>query len=248
MGWILVEVLRRSLVSTLPIVLWAVGRLGDQNARRPLVQHYLRHEDTTVRSAAALALLRLGEPEALSYCMQCALKQPWPYLALGLAGGRSAVTTLLGVAATDQADATCLIALGLLGDIAAVAMLLTCLANPDLAEPAAKALYLLTAAPLQEEVFVPEPVDEDELFDEEKKKLKAGEPLTTAGGRPPGTTVVRLSQNPRQWQDWWDEHKRGSPRAFAIATARPIHRPACWRAWFRNGAPTSCDSWPMRNW
>jgi hypothetical protein len=160
-----------------------------------------------------------------------------PFLPLGLAGGRSAVTTLLAVAAADQPNAACLIALGLLGDVAAVATLMTCLAKADLAEPAAKALYLITGAPLDEKVFVPEKMDEDELFDEEKKKLKKGEPLTAPGGRRPGSTMVRLSQNPQQWQAWWAEnaarftprirHRHGKPYSPAclLASLASEHSP-----------------------
>jgi hypothetical protein len=55
-----------------PALIWALGRLRERNARVPLFNTYLQHEDDAVRSAAALALLRIGEPQTTTYCLHCA--------------------------------------------------------------------------------------------------------------------------------------------------------------------------------
>ena len=129
-GTELVKVLRATPTDSLSRVIWALGRLREQDARAPLLT-YLQHEDASVCSATALALLRLGDQQALNHCLQLALSQSWPLIPLGLGGNRSAVTVLLDRARAGQAEADCLIALGLLGDASAIATLLAYLTTPS---------------------------------------------------------------------------------------------------------------------
>src|SRR5262249_39607267 len=78
---------------------------------------------------------------------------------------------------------------------------------------AAEALHLITGAALNEEAFVPDKVDEAELFDEEKEAQKAGKAPTGPGGRPAGGMVKRVSQNAEQWKQWWSAREdRFNPR------------------------------------
>src|SRR5262249_4094259 len=124
-----------------------------------------------------------------------------------------------------QAEADCLIALGLLGDASAIATLLAYLTT-HVAESASMALQLITGAQLYEEVFVPDEIDEDELFEDEQERFKQGQLPTRPDGQRFGTTITRLSQNPEDWQKWWTDNKgRFDPR-IRYRNGQP-YSPAC---------------------
>jgi len=197
----LLSAMKRCPSSALPGIVWALGRIAHEPAREPLFD-YLRSEDEPVRAAAALALARMGEPSAVDYCIDQASSSSWPILPLALSGGRSAVTFLTELAKrSDSGD--CLVALGLLGEANSVPLLISRLEQPKLAPSASTALQCLTGAGLYETVFIPDEVDEDELFDSEREQLKQGKPLDRGDGRPFGSTVTRLSQKPDDWNRWW---------------------------------------------
>ncbi len=221
----LLQTLQENSAYSTSTLIWALGRLRERNARAPLFNTYLQHEDEIVRSAAALALLRIDEPQTITYCLRSVREQNWPLLSLGLGGGRSAVSVLREVASTAKPSSDCLIALGLLGDIVAADILLAQLSNAKLAEFAARALNLITGAELYEEVFIPEKIDEDELFGEELEKLKRGEPLYPPG-KEPGTTITRLSQKPEQWHKWWTANKSRFNPQIRYRNGKP-YSPAC---------------------
>lgn len=206
-GSALLQALEQSDTTVKPTLIWALGRLREPKARVPLFNGYLQRDEDSVRAASALALLRLGEPQTLNHCLRQARSQNWPLLSLGLGSGPSAVSVLREVAAGEKATADCLLALGLLGDISAVETLLAQLVKKDRAESAAVALNLITGAGISEEVFIPEKIDEDELFEDELEKLKRGESLTPPGEKPRGTTITRVSQKPDEWRKWWMANK-----------------------------------------
>jgi uncharacterized protein (TIGR02270 family) len=216
----LISAMKRCAAPALPEVVWALGRIGYEPADEPLLD-YLRSEDEPVRSAAALALARMGERRAIDYCLHQAPTNTWPIVALGLAGGRSALAVLTERARSGAGD--CLVALGLLGSPESVPLLISQLEGPEAAAPAAAALQCLTGANLYETVFVSEEVDEDELFQSEREQLKQGKPLARGDGRPYGSTVTRLTQKPEDWNRWWQTNgNRFVPGVF-----------------YRNGGPVS---------
>lgn len=185
------------------VAAWSLGRLREQGGRRALLG-YLIDPDEALASAAAVALLRLGDRQVLDYCLQVADAQPWAYLPLSLGGGPAAAAAVLGHAARGQPDPLCLRALGVFGQVEAVPHLVRALERDDAAEAAAEALNLITGAGLLAEVFVPEPVEEDELFEEELENFRAGKPVTRPDGQPYGATVLRLTRDPEAWRQWWD--------------------------------------------
>lgn len=206
-------------------IIWSIGRVREQYAITPLFNKYLKHEDESICSATALALLRIGDPQTLDHCLCSAHSGNWPFLLLGLGGNRSTAAVLIETATNNKASADCLIALGLFGDISAVDTLLSDFGNADFAESAAIALNLITGAGIYEDFFIPEEIDEDELFEEELEKLKRGESLYPPGEEP-GTTINRLSQKPEDWQKWWVENKSRFNPGIRYRNGKP-YSPAC---------------------
>src|SRR5258705_2212489 len=84
-----------------------------------------------------------------------------------------------------------------------VPILIARLDQPEVAAPAAMALQCLTGAERYETVFIPDEVDEDGLFESEREDLKRGKQPTRGDGRPFGSTVMRLSQQSKVWNQWW---------------------------------------------
>ena len=196
----LLAAMKKCAAPALPELVWALGRIHHEPARARLLD-FLRSEDEPVRTAAALALLRMGEPRAIDYCLDQARSSIWPILPLGLAGGRATLDMLTELAKKSEGG-DYFTALGLLGDPASLPLLMSRLEEP----PAATALYCFTGAGLYEKVFIPDEMDEDELFESEKEQLKQGKPLDRGDGRPFGSTVTRLSQKPQDWHRWFEEN------------------------------------------
>lgn len=217
----LMNAMKRCAASALPEVVWGLGRVPYEPSRGPLLD-YLRSEEEPVRSTAAIALLRMGERKAVDYCIAQAGSHNWPVLPLGFAGGPN-VLALITELVIKNGSADCMTALGLLGDPVSVPLLISQLGQPESAAPAATALQCLTGAGLYETVFVPDEVEEDELFEPEREKLKQGIKPTRGDGRPFGSNVTRLSQNPEDWNKWWAANQM----RFAPGV------------WHRNGGPAS---------
>jgi uncharacterized protein (TIGR02270 family) len=196
----LLSAVRHCATSALPELIWTLGRIAYEPAKGPLLD-YLRSEEEPVRAAAAIALARIGEPSVIDYCLDEAPSKAWAILPLGLAGGRTALGPLTELSKKNS-DAG-IVALGLLGDPVSVPFLISRLEQEDTAPPAAMALQCLTGADLYEAVFVPDEVDEDELFESERERVKQGKTLDRGDGRPFGSNVTRLSQNQDAWTNWW---------------------------------------------
>ena len=192
----------------LPNLVWALGRVGDEPARAAIGPH-LRSDDEAVAEAACRALIRLGDYHAIRHGLLVAQAKPWPTCALGIGGNHTAVNVLSDVVRSDNVSDDALIALGMLGDLGSVVHIYNCLMNPERAMAAAVALQTITGAALYEEVFVPDEIDPDELFDEEREKYEqTGEVPTRPDGQPYGENVIQISVNPQTWREWLDHHKQ----------------------------------------
>jgi HEAT repeat protein len=107
------------------------------------------------------------------------------------------------------------LALGLLGDPAAVPALLKNLRDEPLAERAAMGLHLITGADLFESVDVP--IEEASEPDDDED---AGEPGSVA--QPATVPRQRPIQDPAIWNAWWEDNRRG----FAEGTRYRAGEPA----------------------
>ena len=222
----LLHALKKAPDSVLPTIIWALGRVGGQATHAALLP-LLEHPDDAVRAAAAQSLLRFGETEVISLRISRAPFDGWPVTALGLGGGRNASNVLLNRIKSDGADNDCLIALGLLGHLSALKALYSSLGNEDLARSAATGLYLITGAEIYEEVYVPEEIDEDELFEEELEAYrKEGKVPTKPDGEPFGESIRRLSQNPQDWENWLRENKSRFNPNYRYRLGKP-YSPSC---------------------
>jgi uncharacterized protein (TIGR02270 family) len=187
-------------------IAWACGRIGDGEAKT-LSRNVMVDEDVAVRSAASLALLRLGDHQFVQESLGTGADRSssWPTIAVG--ASRGLVNLILRNVARETPSTDELIALGLLGDVAAVPVLLMHLPQEELAPAAALGLNVITGAELYEKAFIPEVMDEDELFEDEKEQVRKGQPVLRPDGKPYGENVVRLSQKPEDWQSWWTANK-----------------------------------------
>jgi len=135
----LLQALQQNNSQAVSNIIWSIGRVREQYARTLLFNKYLKHDDKSVCSATAIALLRIGDPQTLDHCLRSAHSGNWPLLPLGIGGSRSTAAVLIESATNDKASADCLLALGLLGDISAVDTLLSDLGDADFAESATMA-------------------------------------------------------------------------------------------------------------
>ncbi len=201
-GKLLVQTLKRYTSSQ---VILALGRLRERSAANLLLSN-LRHDDEAICSAAAMALLRIGDMTAVPHCLRIAGESSWSHIPLALGGDRSAVSALAKVAGSGNATADTVLALGMLGDITVIDLLLEKL-DGDLAESAALALDIITGAGICERVFIPDDVEEDDLQDDEKEAFRQGQLPCKPDGSLYGSYVNRLSQSRTEWSAWWGENK-----------------------------------------
>ena len=222
----LLQALNKAPANVLPAVIWALGRVGGQATHASLLP-LLDHLNDSVRKAAAESLLRFGESQVVTRSISRARLDSWPVTAVGLGGGRNAINVLLERAKRGDANNDCLIAMGLLGELSALKVLHSSLENKALARAAATGLYLITGAEIYEEVYVPEEVDEDELFEEELDTYrKEGKAPTKPDGQPFGENIRRLTQNPNDWISWLHENKTRFNANIRYRLGKP-YSPAC---------------------
>jgi len=217
-GAALSSAIKRCAAPALPEIVWALGRIGYEPAKEPLFD-YLRSEEAPIRAAAAIALVRMDDAAAMEYCISQAPSAPWAIAPSGLAGGREAVV-LLTNGAKGKGDS--LLALGLLGEPTAVSFLMSHLEEAEVAPAAAMALQCLTGAGLHEEIFVPDKIEEDELFDAEREELRQGKAPNRGDGRPFGSTVTRLCQDPQVWRQWWLANANRFSTGIRYRGGRPL--------------------------
>jgi hypothetical protein len=187
---------------------WALSRLPGSAVTVDALKGSLGSRSAAVRSAAVLGLLWKSSSLAVQACQRWALDEEWPCVSLALAGNRSALAALRERLATGRGTASSLRAAGLLGDLSTVRMLCEYLGDHELAECAAWALYWIVGAPLQENAFIEEVIQESELFDAERRALRErGEKPRRGDGTPFGRHVRRLSHDRHDWEQWLNRNQ-----------------------------------------
>ncbi|HLU47760.1 MAG TPA: hypothetical protein VK116_06740, partial [Planctomycetota bacterium] len=262
----LLDRLQHGPPESLPAIAYALGRIAEPKARGPLLHLRASSSDASFRREALVALLRLHDPSALVICREEAVgnesrsrsqareeseeKENRPglhldlaaaspadhaRLMLALAGGPDDPQILLRCALASATPATVL-ALGVLGDPAAVPTLLEYLARKETAPAAALGLSLLTGASLIEEVFIPEEIDPDTLSSDERERLERGEPPFPPDHPIPGDRMLRLAEDPVAWREWWREHRSRFEAGARYRGGEPFSAEAVVRVLARAGA------------
>jgi hypothetical protein len=199
---------RSTPASATPAVIRALS-LYDDPAVFDALSSTAEHPDVAVRKEVVLGLLRKGTSNLMQPLHLPAQTDDWPHLALGLGGGRQAASLLRERVEAGKATADTLLALALLGDLTTVRAIHSCLTDEDLSHTAAWALHTITGASLQQAVFVPEAVDEAELFPVELERWRAsGEPPLRSDGQPFGSRVEKMSVDPTAWSNWLTANAR----------------------------------------
>lgn len=189
-----------------PGVIRALGQLQTEDVL-PALRSYLESSDAEVRSNALRALVLAGDERALHQSYLHAQVEDWPHLAMGLAGDRQAAAILRRQIESGRGSRPTVLGLALLGDLSAVRTLTGILDSEELGETAALALHWITGADLYVDVFIPEPIDERELFERELEAFRErGEVPRRADGRPYGSEVRQLTRDPAAWNQWLAEH------------------------------------------
>jgi uncharacterized protein (TIGR02270 family) len=199
------QLIRRTAADAVlsPAILWALSRVRDREHARTSLIESTRHGDAAVRSEAYFGLLRTGGRDALRTCEGLAADEDWSQILLGLGGDRAAAGELRRRLEGGTATPETLLALGLLGDLTTVRSMTAVLDSEELGTPAAQALHWITGAPLFEEVFVPEEVEEAGLFDAELRAWREKKELPRrVDGQPFGTTVHLPVRDPEAWNTW----------------------------------------------
>ena len=182
-------------------LIWAQGRLGDRDAIPKLLE-ICREGDPEIAGQAALGLLRMGNRDIVRHLHKLAATASWALIPLALSGSQDQVRHLLEIAREGGLPGPeGLLALGLLGDISAVELLILNMQDPDTSWLAAWGLNLITGADLYETVMVEDRDDEPGMVigDDDDEDDESGEPSYYE--------MERICQTPAAWQQWWDENK-----------------------------------------
>jgi hypothetical protein len=184
----------------------ALGRLHATEAEGVLTD-YLLDVNGKFRNPALLALLRMGAIAPLPSVETIVAQANLSVAIVALGAGRATARALLQLLQAGEADSNCLLALGLLGDPSTLRAIYNCLDAPELADASAQALYWITGASMDEEVFVPEEVDEQVLFKNELQVWRQyKEAPKRVDGLPYGETAKKLSIDQAAWKRWFEEN------------------------------------------
>jgi uncharacterized protein (TIGR02270 family) len=193
----LMDALKKSGEQMLHPVIWALGRIRGLQSGNAIMA-YLSHADPPVCTEAAFSLLRMSNGLQASQWLDRIRVQDGRILSIGLGGQRGMIGTVLKQIERGRANNDCPIALGMLGDIAAVEPLIDLMAHEEMAHSSALALNMILGADLYEKVFLPDEMDADELFDDEHDTSEGDN-----AAKPAGTTVDMLIKRPDEWRQWW---------------------------------------------
>ncbi len=192
----------------------ALARIAGANAQ-PLLAH-LDDDDPQVAMTAAVGALRRGEVMVIDM-LRKRRSTPWTSIALALCCGRGLGRELIA-ATEDAVQDEVLLALGILGDPAALDVLLAQVAHESHATAAALALFLITGALLGNDEDEGDDQDEDEQADEAEAEPPEADAEATEDEdepEPPEPLVSPwhslegsgISTDPAKWATWAQQHR-----------------------------------------
>ena len=201
---------------------WALGRIGNPQ-HGAVLQQLLEPDDAELAVQSAIARLRLGDSTVVNEIINAAPFSTWPTRCLGLCGAQQAVNLLMDRAGSENCVEDAVIALGQLGELGAIRILVKLLETEKLAEAAATALNIITGAAKYQEVFVEEQFESGDMFEEELIKFQqTGELPRRSDGSPFGNWERRPNSDPATWRAWLDENKAAFSRQHRWRLGRPL--------------------------
>ncbi len=216
----LLRVFLDKTIEPVPEVIHAIGRIGLPNAQSTLLA-MLNEADDEMVYEAALALLRTGNTTIIEALTKAAPENSRLLTLIGISGQNNHIGMLYDLYNKGNRTPDLFLALGFMGNASSIPLLMDNLADQQIGGTAAMALNLITGANLYEEVFIPEEIDEDALFEDEREKRDKGEALDT-NDNPPGEYVLQLSNNPEIWQKWWQDNAGQFDPAQCYRHGKPL--------------------------
>lgn len=200
----------------------ALGKLHATRAQDSLLQ-YIDHQNLQVRRSALIALLRCDFPASELRSLGVQATETWACVELALCGDRSVRGDLLqGLQAAESPDIF-LLALGLLGDLSTIGVLVEALDAEEGVAAAAQALEWITGARLHEQHFVPEDVDEALLFDHELPAWRQYKQAPRRlDGQPYGESFERVCQDKEAWTSWLSNNAQLFDAALRYRNGKPV--------------------------
>jgi hypothetical protein len=183
-------------------LIWYLGRVKQYSID---FMDFLNTEDSGVYTETVIATLRLKNETLTKELYSDLHNKEWAVIPKAITGSDEFSSEISDAFKIEQTEET-ILALALTGKINYFSEFLELLKSCNNKETTALALHVLTGAGITEEVFVIEEIDEDLLFDDEKKKLDEGKNPYPEGEEPGEKTTI-ISQNPKNWMNWWNENK-----------------------------------------
>ncbi len=176
--------------------LWALGRLLEPKASWAITERSKTEADPKLAEECFSVLARLNEKEIEEKLPQLKIEEGQHNLWRAWLGGRDQISILHSHASREEEPSQeAVLALGLLGDVSVIEYLIDgALTHEDLASKAALALEAISGARLTEEIWIPDEDEEATPSDEEE-------------GQQRGELIVRPSQDPQRWKQWWEDHR-----------------------------------------
>jgi hypothetical protein len=182
------------------------------------LQRYLAHSNLKV-VATSIGIMMMAGDDILQQCRHRIFELPFLF---AIGGNQEHSRVLTEFAAKGTANADCLLALGLSGNLESVPHLLNYLLHPDYAPAAAQALQLISGANLYEDVHIEEKVEKEELFGSELEGFEKNVLPKNIDGLAFGVEVNQLTVEQAIWSQWFQENKGSFTKGIRYRNGRPF--------------------------
>ncbi|OUS25275.1 hypothetical protein A9Q99_22040 [Gammaproteobacteria bacterium 45_16_T64] len=198
-----------------------VGLVAEMLSNNTQILHYLKSmdmmglydsvtpllfdEDKSTRELALVFLLFQGQPQIVNYTLNHLNRDLLPLPALTLAADPSMLALLSNTQFESNVEGA-IKAMSYMGTRECIPILLRFLGG-DHSAVAAQALFVVTGAPLFEEIFEAEEMTEDDVFPEELAAFREGKLPTRVDGKAFGCNVSALTEDREHWMLWLKQHE-----------------------------------------